>query len=96
MSKKKLPEVKPCPFCGFQVDANDRDTLYPSGPKWRDESIGRVYMNARSTEYDGECFQLICNTLYGGCGAEMNGDSIEEVLEKWGRRTLRIYNDYTV
>lgn len=28
-SESGLPFMKPCPFCGFQVDVDDEDSVYP-------------------------------------------------------------------
>lgn len=79
-------KAKPCPFCGFKVDPEDLDTLYPSGA-WRDEpGLGRVYLKGTNPTADGKVYKLSCNTIYGGCGAEMHGDSIDEVLTKWNTR----------
>lgn len=35
---------------------------------------------------DGVCYTLHCTTTSGGCGAEMPGDSREEVITSWNRR----------
>lgn len=82
--------VPPCPFCGKAVNLDDDDTLYPTGSYWRDDAeIGmRTYHPARRRlETDGACWGMHCPTTAGGCGAEIHGDSKEEVLAAWSRRT---------
>jgi hypothetical protein len=37
-------------------------------------------------EGDGICYEMHCSVQAGGCGAEMHGDSKEEVLSKWNTR----------
>lgn len=77
----------PCPFCGFKVNANDIDTLYPSGIAWVEAEDGfRHYDSAMKYPKEQWCYKIICNESYGGCGAEVHGDSAEEVLEKWNKR----------
>lgn len=83
--------AKPCPFCGAPVDENDIDTLYPSGSAWVDDDYGdgtdfRHYVRATGVPKEQWCYKIICNESYGGCGAEIHGDSIEETIEKWNKR----------
>lgn len=80
-------EAKPCPFCGCKVDPNDIDTLYPSGIAWVEAEDGYVYYE-RAVIHPKEqwCYKIICNELYGGCGAEVHGNNKEETLEKWNKR----------
>lgn len=86
-SKDLLDSVKPCPFCGMKPDMNDPDTIYPSGTVWREELGFRSYHRfAERKEGDGQCYVMNCCGQAGGCGAEMHGDSKEEVLSKWNRR----------
>lgn len=80
-------QAKPCPFCGMDINANDHDTLYPSGTGWKDTGEGyRHYVSAYDVPKEQWCYKIICNESYGGCGAELHGDSVGEVLEKWNRR----------
>lgn len=78
----------PCPFCWFAVDTDDDDTLYPSGICWRVENGIRHYIlwKDRRDGVDGLVWGIHCNEHMGGCGAEMYGDSDEEVVKKWNRR----------
>lgn len=78
--------MKPCPFCGKSIDADDRDTLYPSGTGWKDDGEIRYYVSIYETSREQWCYNIVCQTHYGGCGAEVHGDSITEVKEKWNRR----------
>lgn len=84
-------ELKPCPFCGFQVDRYGLDdVLYPSGISWRehdDPDIGRHYVGGKDRKPgDKSCYEIVCNGTMGGCGAEMHADSKEEVIKKWNGR----------
>jgi hypothetical protein len=81
--------LKPCPFCGFQVDKYGLDdVLYPNGICWRpfDENENEYFSARNRQEGDNWCWEIVCNTLMGGCGAEMHGDSKEKVIEQWNRR----------
>lgn len=31
--------MKPCPFCGHEVDLEDGNTSYPNGIGWREEAM---------------------------------------------------------
>jgi hypothetical protein len=82
--------MKPCPFCGKEVDLDDPDTLYPSGILYRNlEGGGRSYGTRKEFGeiYDGKCYVLHCYTGVG-CGVSMSGDSMEEVIEQWERRSV--------
>lgn len=81
-------KMKPCPFCGMEQDPDDQDTVYPSGSAWvDDEEIGvRHYVSAMQVPKEQWCYNVICNPIYGGCGAEMHGDSREEAIDNWNRR----------
>lgn len=81
-------DVKPCPFCGMLVDFDDPDTLYTTGIYWRESGGVRLYIHRKYwQEGDGEVWGMNCPEPAGGCGVEMRGDTKEEVLEKWNRRS---------
>lgn len=84
--------AQPCPFCGMKNNL-DIDTLYPSGIGWKEDDFGdgtlfRHYVSVHEEELPRErwCYKVICNENYGGCGAQVHGDSSEEAIEKWNRR----------
>ncbi len=84
-------QIKPCPFCGMEIDITDEDTMYPDGTYWYDNpDLGRVYVNRDQLVLVpfqfGRCWGIHCQPIYGGCGASMTGDSEEEVIAKWQRR----------
>jgi hypothetical protein len=80
-------KLKPCPFCSKVLDPDNPDTIYPSGIYWRETEYGRCYVSHKERlETDGKCMQIVCNESQCGCGAEMHGDSVEEVVDKWNRR----------
>jgi hypothetical protein len=78
--------TKDCPFCGKHMDPNDVDTLYPAGIGWKEDDGFRHYVSIYDVPREQWCYVIVCQTHYGGCGAEMIGDSIEETLEKWNKR----------
>jgi hypothetical protein len=80
-------QAKPCPFCGKKIDINDEDTLYPSGTGWKDSGEGyRHYVSIYDVPKEQWCYKIVCQEHYGGCGAEIHGDSVDETIEKWNRR----------
>lgn len=85
-----MTECKPCPFCGMNIDSEDIDTVYPSGTGWIDveweEGSYRHYVRAMEVPKEQWCYKVICNESYGGCAAEIHGDTIEDAIEKWNRR----------
>jgi hypothetical protein len=75
----------------MKLNPDDIDTVYPSGSAWVDDDYGdgsdfRHYVPALSMPKEQWCFKVICNESYGGCGAEIRGDSREEAIEKWNAR----------
>ena len=89
--------LKPCPFCKKEMDATDPDTLHRSGTIWKTRGESRrEYVSFRTqmtfpekdmNDYMGWCYEINCRTSSGGCGANISGDSQEEVINKWNRRT---------
>jgi len=82
----KSTTIPPCPFCGKEIDINDPDTLYPNGFAWEyDEELEcRTYhetRHLRQSNIDQWCYGLHCE-----CGAEMHGDTREQVIESWSAR----------
>ena len=78
--------MRTCPFCGSKINADDLDTLYPSGTGWKEEDGHRHYVSVYEVPREQWCYKIVCQEHYGGCGAEMHGDSITEVKEKWNKR----------
>lgn len=77
----------PCPFCG-RKHFDLLDELHPT-TRWRDDpAVGfRVYVAPKDARPDdGWCWVMSCAVHNGGCGAEMNADSKEEVIAAWNRR----------
>lgn len=82
--------IKPCPFCGHTLDINDPDVLYPSGIYWYPDGDFHRYYTSQRISIEGfrgqPCYKIACKDIMGGCGAEMHGDSKQEVIDKWNRR----------
>lgn len=77
-----------CPFCGQEPPEDLSDTLYPSGTVWQDHEEGfRSYASIRDQPTWARCYTMNCTTNQGGCGASIDGDSLEEVVAAWNRRT---------
>ena len=85
-------KLAPCPFCGMQSHQDWDDTMYPSGTGWREDPRGnegllRHYLGRTERHrWQGTCYEINCCTNYGGCGANISGDSIEAVINNWNRR----------
>ena len=85
-----MSELNPCPFCDKATDLDDCDTLYPNGVYWYpDGDYGKHYSQSPTNHIGlagNPCYKLVCDVVSGGCGAEMHGDSKQEVIDKWNRR----------
>lgn len=88
-------ELKACPFCGGKLNKADADTMYPTGTMWADHEDGSRYyfseglyrgIESQMPNPEGRCVLVQCAENYGGCGAEIHGDSEQEAIEKWNRR----------
>lgn len=83
---------KPCPFCGHRISEDLIDCFYGTGMFWRPdpEPLHFIeYMNRREAAVHPEAQPVLhieCNTTEGGCGAQIEGNTGEEVLAKWNRR----------
>lgn len=74
---EKLTEklkLLPCPFCKLDLQEVCDDVGI------EDILYGSGY------DHDGMRYHIVCNECYGGCGAEMFGDTPEECIEKWNKR----------
>jgi hypothetical protein len=79
----------PCPFCGHAT-FDLRDALHPTGTGWHTVGKTRYYVGRTHRMYkhrEGDCWEMGCLEHEGGCGATVTGDSREDVIEKWNRRT---------
>jgi hypothetical protein len=79
-------QMKPCPFCGHEVDLENGDTLYPNATGWKDREYGRSYHSFREVPQEQWCYSMHCPTTSGGCGCEMSADTKDEAIEKWNKR----------
>lgn len=78
----------PCPFCGMRPPDDLIDTLYPSGPWWRQDGDGHrsYHLHRNRAPGDQPCVTMHCTENMGGCGAEITADTEAEVIAKWNRR----------
>lgn len=80
-----------CPFCGFRFPKDLIDNVYPSGIWWIEDPDGFRHYKHRNdvdpSENAGACYDVVCQEHMGGCGASIGGDSYEEAIAKWNRRT---------
>lgn len=89
-------EIKPCPYCGH-TPLDIMDFLHPTGQGWRDDDLGehgltRHYMRMNDPRgVHGQCWELGCLVHEGGCGATMHGDSRDEVIANWNRRSAKSF-----
>lgn len=78
----------PCPFCGFDPSGDSEDLLdilYPVAG-WRYVDDGKAYVAPNALNLDGHTWGLHCTECMGGCGAQIEADSRDEVVAKWNRR----------
>lgn len=81
-----MSKLLPCPFCGSALDDADHDTLHKSHIAWKYAHGHRKYVRYNEP-CDGHCYEVHCPTTYGGCGATITADSIEEVIAAWNKRS---------
>jgi len=71
----------------MEPESDDGDTLYPNGTGWKLRDDGFTSFHSfRDVPREQWCWSIHCNTLAGGCGVEMSGNSREEALTKWNTR----------
>lgn len=89
MIEKQHITLDDCPFCAHVLSPKCPETLHPSGVYWHyDENSGsRVYYSREDINSESNaCWQVNCEASFGGCGATISADSIEDVIKKWNRR----------
>lgn len=78
----------PCPFCGHTHPVDDQaDVIYPTGA-WREVNEGYIiyFPYYQREPDDGLVWSIHCVECSGGCGAEISGNTKEEVIKKWNTR----------
>lgn len=88
--------VKNCPFCGFEIDLGDRDMLVPTSFWTRNANGKKVYLGQGPRAREDAAahpndlqrvWEIRCAEPNGGCGATIAGDSIDEAVAAWNRRS---------
>ncbi|MCK9369681.1 hypothetical protein M0R04_07215 [Candidatus Dojkabacteria bacterium] len=74
-----LPIVlKSCPFCGFVLDIEDEDCIYPATrPEYDKNTDSMIY----------GLYEINCYEVGGGCGASILGSTPADCINKWNTRT---------
>lgn len=81
--------LKDCPFCGAGIDETDSDCCHPNGTAWlfeREEGFRRYVRASGEVPREQWCWEINCVKHYGGCGANISGDTREEAISNWNRR----------
>lgn len=90
VSKSLMREINmlECPFCGHPVDVDDPDSIYPTGFGWEENPTTgyRTYTRCLGLPKDQWCYSVNCTSTSGGCGVEMQGDTMQEAIDKWNTR----------
>ena len=84
----KGEHLEPCPFCGKEMDINDKDVLYPSGVFVRGKGTEKQHyvIHLERNDKDVPCYQVVCGVHNFGCGAMLTADSKEEAIMAWNTR----------
>ena len=76
-----MTEFGRCPICDAVLDYDDPDILYPTGVYWLFNGKYHRYCSIDGISLSGiagnPCYKAVCDE----CGAEMHGDSRQEVIE---------------
>jgi hypothetical protein len=70
-------DLLPCPFCGFVLDINDSDCIYPAT---------RPIYNPVSKAMEYPLYEVNCYESGGGCGANLLGETVEDCIRLWNTR----------
>lgn len=88
VSTKTWKDLKPCPFCGWHMSDED-EVLYPAAYSWAYNEAGWKETLSHSETLERKAtlyYHVHCAEVSGGCGAEISGKCIDEVVAKWNRR----------
>ena len=77
----------PCPFCGMELDLEDSDTMHITGAWKTVHGKYRAYLRPNDPTAEGYVYGIHCNVIYGGCGASIDADGVDEVVTAWNKRT---------
>ena len=77
----------PCPFCGSEIDLEDEDTMHITGAWKTFRGKHRAYTFPNDPTAEGYVYGIHCNVIYGGCGASIDADGVDEVVTAWNKRT---------
>lgn len=86
-------KLKKCPFCGHKIQ-DVIDSVHKTGIYWSynpeldvklfGTDCQMKHYSAKQT--DNPCYRITCLETEGGCSASIDGDTLEEVIDKWNTR----------
>jgi hypothetical protein len=84
-------ELKPCPFCGWHMNGDKRDIVYPTGSyaHWIDPNDHGQGLHF-NRDWEGaahEVWHVGCTENMGGCGASVYGLGSDGAIAAWNQRT---------
>lgn len=71
ISFSNIEKINDCPKCGFKLDINDPDTVYPI---------------ERPNGTENVKYNVWCVEHYGGCGHTVIGKSRKETIKIWNNQ----------
>lgn len=87
MSDAPMPEMLPCPFCNFDLMSDLIEALHPTGTYLRTVEGQSEYIRHDDRQPgDTPLYTVNCPWVSGGCGAEIESRTRDEVIAAWNRR----------
>ncbi len=90
MSDARKPELLHCPFCNFNLMSDLIESLHPTGTYLRHvNGWNELIRHDDWQPGDTPLYTVNCPRVSGGCGAEIEGGTCDEVVAAWNRRAPR-------
>lgn len=91
-----MSELKPCPFCGWHMDGDMRDIVYPTGSYAhyidRQQPEHGLHFNRDRRGAVHDVWHVGCTENMGGCGASVMGLDRAGAVAAWNRRAAASLN----